>query len=277
MNKLPLETRTKIINLLVEGSSLRATSRITGTSINTVSKLLVDVGRACMQFHHETVVAVEAKKVQCDEIWSFVYSKDKNVPEGMEGEAGDVWTWVGIDADTKLVISWLVGDRSAETANVFMQDVAERLKNRVQLTTDGYKAYLEAVDAAFTGEVDYAQLVKMYGGDSKTQDKKYSPSKFVSAKKSNIYGRPDEKHVSTSFVERQNLTMRMHMRRFTRLTNAFSKKVENHNYAIALHFVYYNFCKIHKTLRVTPAMESGLTKDIMEISDIVMLVEKIKK
>lgn len=265
MNKLSLEKRTQIINLLVEGSSMRATSRITGTSINTVSKLLVDVGRACITFHDKMVRDIEAKKVQCDEIWSFVYSKDKNVPEGMEGQAGDVWTWTAIDADSKLVLSWLVGGRDSETAEVFMKDVAYRLKNRVQLTTDGFKAYLEAVDTAFTGNVDYAQLVKVYDGGK--------ISKFVAARKSNVYGNPEQKHVSTSFVERQNLTMRMHMRRFTRLTNAFSKKIENHNYAIALHFVYYNFCKIHKTLRVTPAMEAGIMTDLMEISDIVKLAD----
>lgn len=274
MNKLPLEKRTQIINLLVEGSSLRATSRIADVSINTVSKLLVDVGQACIRFHNETVVGVKSTKVQCDEIWSFVYSKEKNVPEGMEGQAGDVWTWTGIDADSKLVIGWLVGDRSADTAHLFMQDLASRLDNRVQLTTDGHKAYLTAVSNAFTGEVDFAQLIKLYGGDNSQGERKYSPVEYVGAKKTLISGNPDMKHVSTSYVERQNLTMRMHMRRFTRLTNAFSKKIENHNYAIALHFVYYNFCKIHKTLRVTPAMEAGLTKDLMEISDIVKLTDK---
>lgn len=276
MNKLPIEKRTQIINLLVEGSSLRATSRISGCSINTVSKLLVDVGRACIKFHNENVVGVTAKRVQCDEIWSFVYSKEKNVPEGMEGQAGDVWTWTGIDADSKLVIGWLIGDRSAETAEIFMKDLADRLANRVQLTTDGYKSYLDAVDAAFTGEVDFAQLVKIYGGSEGIgrNERKYSPVRYTGSKKTPISGNPDAKHISTSFVERQNLTMRMHMRRFTRLTNAFSKKVENHNYAIALHFVYYNFCKIHKTLRVTPAMEAGLTKDIMEIKDIVALTDR---
>lgn len=276
MNKLPIEKRTQIINLLVEGTSLRAASRISGCSINTVSKLLVDVGRACIKFHNENVVGVNAKRVQCDEIWSFVYSKEKNVPEGMEGKAGDVWTWTGIDADSKLVIGWLIGDRSAETASVFMQDLADRLATRVQLTTDGYKSYLDAVDAAFTGEVDFAQLVKIYGGSEGigSNERKYSPIKYTGSKKTPISGNPDPKHISTSFVERQNLTMRMHMRRFTRLTNAFSKKIENHNYAIALHFVYYNFCKIHKTLRVTPAMEAGLTKDIMEIKDIVALTDR---
>lgn len=275
MNKLPLNTRVQIINLLVEGNSLRATSRITGCSINTVTKLLVDVGRACQQFHNDHVVSIAAKKVQCDEIWSFVYSKQKNVPDGMNGQAGDVWTWVGIDADSKLVISWLVGNRDAETAGIFVKDVAYRLKDqRIQLTSDGLKLYIQAVDDAFGANVDFAQLRKLYGNDGGAMEKKYSPGECIGAIKEPIFGNPDEKHISTSYVERQNLTMRMHMRRFTRLTNAFSKKVENHCYAIALHFVYYNFCKIHKTLRVTPAMEAGITNDIMEIKDIVGLLEQ---
>jgi len=276
MNKLSLNQRTQIINLLVEGMSLRAASRISGCSINTVSKLLVDVGKACQSFHDSHVVGVNSKVVQCDEIWSFVYSKQKNVPEQKQGQAGDVWTWVGIDADTKLVLSFMVGDRDADSAHVFMHDIADRLNNRVQLTTDGLKSYLSAVDAAFKNDIDYAQLVKIYNGDTLTDgnERKYSPIQFESAKKTPITGNPDMSKISTSFVERQNLTMRMHMRRFTRLTNAFSKKIENHSYAIALHFVYYNFCKIHKTLRVTPAMEAGLTKDIMEISDIIKLTDK---
>jgi IS1 family transposase len=272
MNKLSLEKQVQIINLLVEGNSLRSTSRITGTSINTVTKLFVDVGRACQRFHNGIVMEVTTKRIQCDEIWSFVYAKQKNLPEEMEG--GDVWTWVGIDADTKLVVSWLVGDRSAETANIFMQDVSYRLKNRVQLTTptDGHKAYLDAVGNAFGSQIDFAQLVKLYGGQQ--EEVRYSPSVCTGAKKTRIEGNPDEKYISTSYVERQNLTMRMSMRRFTRLTNAFSKKMENHCYAIALHFVYYNFCRIHKSLRVTPAMEAGLTKDIMEIEDIISLTIK---
>jgi IS1 family transposase len=278
MNQLPLSTRTQIIQLLVEGNSLRATSRITGCSINTVTKLLVDVGRACQKFHDEKVVNVTAKKIQADEIWSFCYAKEKNVPEEMKGKgvAGDVYTWTALDADTKLIVSYYVADRSAESAYIFMQDVAGRLKNRVQLTTDGYKPYLDAVEDAFAGQIDYAQLVKIYGGESgtTTNERKYSPTEFNGSKKTKVLGQPDAKHISTSHVERQNLTMRMHMRRFTRLTNAFSKKIENHCYAIALHFVYYNFAKIHKTLRVTPAMEAGLTKDIMSIEEIVKLTDK---
>lgn len=275
MNKLSLHKRTQILNLLVEGNSLRSTSRITDTSINTVTKLLVDAGKACVAYHNAAVKHVTSNKIQCDEIWSFVYSKAKNVPESKEGQAGDVWTWVAIDADSKLVISWLMGNRDAESANLFMQDVAGRLSNRVQLTTDGLKAYLEAVDGAFRGDIDYAQLIKLYGGnDSQKTEKKYSPAECMGIKKGTVYGSPDKKCISTSYVERQNLTMRMHMRRFTRLTNAFSKKMENHAYAIALHFVYYNFCKIHKTLRVTPAMEAGLTNDILKIEDLITLVDK---
>lgn len=275
MNKLPIEKRVQIINLLVEGNSLRSTSRIADVSINTVTKLLVEVGQACQLFHDETVRNVAARRVQCDEIWSFVYSKEKNKPQDVEG-AGDAWTFVGIDSDTKLVISWLLGDRDIETAAFFMKDIAERIHGRVQLTTDGLRAYVQAVDAAFPtdDEIDFAQLVKIYGPESgcSNNERKYSPAECTGSKKTVIYGMPDEKFISTSHIERQNLTMRMHMRRFTRLTNGFSKKIENHGYAIALHFVYYNFVKQHKTLRVTPAMAAGITKRFMSIEDIVNLV-----
>ncbi|GJM27580.1 MAG: transposase [Cyclobacteriaceae bacterium] len=271
MNRLSIEKRTQIINLLVEGNSLRITSRITGTSINTVYKLLVDVGKACMEFHDSHVIEVPSKKIQCDEIWSFCYAKEKNVPSELKGtgRAGDVWTWTAIDSDTKLIVSWYVGSRDAYSANVFMKDVASRVANRVQLTTDGLNAYLEAVWDAFDGFVDYAQLVKIYG-ESDTE-KRYSPAECIGTKKRTVVGNPDKKDVITSYVERQNLTMRMHMRRFTRLTNGFSKKIENHCYAFALHFVYYNWVKTHKTLRVTPAMEAGLTKNFMDIEDMVKL------
>jgi IS1 family transposase len=274
MNNLPLSKKVMIINLLVEGNSLRSTSRITGTSINTVTKLLVDVGKACQQFHNDTVINIASRRVQCDEIWSFVYAKQKNVPEGMEGQAGDVWTWVGVDADTKLVMSWLVGSRDAGTAKIFIKDVAYRMKDRIQLTTDGFKTYIDAVKNAFSDNVDYAILRKIYGNTDIERDfeKRYSPADCTGIEIKVITGKPDPEHISTSYIERQNLTMRMSMRRFTRLTNAFSKKIENHCYAIALHFVYYNFCRIHKTLRVTPAMEAGLTKDIWEIEDILKLV-----
>ncbi len=276
MNQLSIEKRVQIINLLVEGSSLRATSRISGCSINTVTKLLVDVGRACIDFHNKMVRGIDARRVQCDEIWSFVYAKQKNVPEEMQDEdgKGDVWTWVGIDAESKLVISWLVGNIDAESANEFMLDVADRVSNRIQLTTDGHKPYLEAVTNAFGSQIDFAQLVKIYGNsEGSGNEKRYSPAECTGAKKVRIEGNPDKKYVSTSYVERQNLTMRMHMRRFTRLTNAFSKKIENHCYAIALHFVYYNFVKIHKTLRVAPAMEAKLIDRLWEIEDIVKLVK----
>jgi len=275
MNKLPLHKRTQIINLLVEGTSLRATSRICDVSINTVTKLLVDTGKACEKFHNETVVGVNTKRVQADEIWSFCYVKEKNVTDEMREGSGDVWTWTALDADSKLIVSWYVGDRGAESAHLFMQDVAARLANRVQLTTDGHRSYLDAVYGAFEDNIDYAQLVKIYGastGESQTE-RKYSCADCTGAIKSTVSGQPKEKFVSTSYVERQNLTMRMHMRRFTRLTNAFSKKIENHAYAIALHFMYYNFCKVHKSLSVTPSMQAGLTKKPMTLEDIARLTD----
>lgn len=269
MNNLPLPKKVQIINLLVEGNSLRATSRIVGVSINTVTKLLVDVGAACEQYHIDNMVNIPARKVQCDEIWSFVYAKKKNLPEDKDG--GDVWTWVGIDADTKLVVSWMVGNKDLPTAKDFIADLAGRLSNRVQLTTDGNSAYLQAIDAAFANDIDYAILNKLYSNES-AGERRYSPAKCIGTKKVRMVGNPNKKDISTSFVERQNLTMRMSMRRFTRLTNGFSKKVDNHCLAIALHFMYYNFCRIHKTLRVTPAMEAGITKDIWEIEDLIKLI-----
>jgi IS1 family transposase len=280
MNKLPIEKRVQIINMLVEGNSMRATSRIADVSINTVTKLLVDVGYACMNFHNEMVKDLKCQRVQADEIWSFIGSKEKNTtPESKEEGNGDVWTWVGIDADTKLVVSWFVGNRSAESASKFMNDMASRIVTSMQLTTDGHVPYLKAVSDAFGTNIDFAQLVKVYGsisdGENATE-RKYSPSKLKSINKIPICGNPDEAHISTSYIERQNLTMRMHMRRFTRLTNAFSKKIENHCHAVALHFVYYNFCKIHKSLRVTPAMEAKLTKKPMTIEDIAKLVVDAK-
>lgn len=277
MNKLPLQKRVQIVNLLVEGMSMRATSRIADVSIVTVTQLLIKVGKACQEFHDNTVCGLKCKKVQCDEIWSFVYAKEKTVPDEFKGHGmGDAWTWVGIDADTKLVVSWYVGGRDAENAYVFMKDLKSRIKNRIQLTTDGLKAYLVGVPDAFGSKIDYAQLIKIYGGEVdevSSSERKYSPGKVTGIEKKRILGKPDADFVSTSYVERQNLTMRMHMRRFTRLTNAFSKKIENHCYAIALHFVYYNFVKIHTTLRVTPAMEAGLTKNLMSIEDIVKLTD----
>lgn len=275
MNKLSLEKRTQITSMLVEGNSLRSISRIVGASINTVTKLLVDLGKACQKYHDENVRELESKRIQCDEIWSFIYAKDKNLPEELQGEfgLGSIWTWVAIDSDSKLAVSWLVGNRDSEYAKIFMRDVASRLKNRVQLTTDGLRAYLEAVEESFGADIDYAQLVKIYG-ESLDKEHRYSPSEFRAIKTVKIVGNPNKNRASTSYVERQNLTMRMSMRRFTRLTNGFSKKLENHSHAIALHFMYYNFVRIHKTLRVTPAMEMGMTKKLWSVEDLVKLLDK---
>jgi IS1 family transposase len=265
--------------MLCEGSSMRSVSRLADVSINTVSKLLVDAGRLCAAFHDDQVKGVKARRVQVDEIWSFTYAKKKNVTrkiaENVEG-AGDTWTWTAIDADSKLVISWLVGGRSLEYAIPFMNDLRSRLANRVQLTSDGHRAYLVAVEEAFGLDVDFAQLVKIYGGTSTEDQRRYSPAECIGCVPTAITGDPDPKHISTSFAERQNLTMRMHMRRFTRLTNAFSKKLENHIHMIALYTVFYNFTKIHKTLRVTPAMAAGLTDKVWDMADVVRLLEEIE-
>jgi IS1 family transposase len=275
MNKLSLDKKVQVIQLLVEGNSIRATSRISDVSKPAVLKLLGEVGRACQAFHNKTVVNLKSRRIQADEIWSFVGCKEKSRQKGKQGH-GDAWTWTALDADTKLIVGWYVGNRNADSANEFMQDVAKRLERRVQLTTDGLHCYLEAVTEGFGSQIDFAQLVKIYGkeGSTSNAEKKYSPAECIGCKKTVISGNPDPDHISTSYVERQNLTMRMHMRRFTRLTNAFSKKIENHTYAISLHFVYYNFVKIHKTLRVPPAMEAGLIKRLMTIEDIVRLADK---
>jgi len=273
MNKLDTPKRAQIINLLVEGNSMRATSRIADVSINTVVKLLIDTGLACEKFHHETVRNLNCKRIQADEIWSFVYAKAKNVPIEKKGEAGDVWTWTAIDPDSKLIVSWFVGDHSQATAKMFIRDLSERLSDRVQISTDGNFRYTDAIDEVFGVNVDYGMVVKTYGADPAGEKGKYSPAICTSSTKSSVLGNPDYDHISTSHVERQNLTMRMHMRRFTRLTNGFSKKIDNHLCAIALHFVYYNFVKVHKTLRVTPAMEAGLTKKPMTIEEIVGLIK----
>ncbi len=251
---------------------MRAISRIEGVSINTVTKMLVALGHACEQFHDSAVCGLRSQRVQCDEIWTFIYSKEKNVPFDRYEAAGDVWTWVGMDADSKMCVSWLVGNRDADTASIFMKDVASRLSNRVQLTTDGLKSYLQAVDGAFGNDIDFAQLVKIYGEqEGHATDHRYSTNECSGIRKVPICGNPDDDYISTSYIERQNLTMRMHMRRFTRLTNAFSKKMANHCHAIALHFVYYNFAKKHTTLKMTPAMAAGLMDYQMTIGDIVKL------
>lgn len=276
MNKLPLKTRAQILHMLCEGSSMRSISRMTGVSINTVSKLLVDAGNACAEYHDETVRNVAAKRVQCDEIWSFTYAKQKNVAKAKAApeEAGDTWTWTALDADSKLIVSYLVGGRDAGYAHEFMQDVAERLTNRVQLTTDGHKAYLEAVEGAFGADVDYAQLVKMYGAAPESAKGRYSPAECTGIRKTRVEGAPNVQHVSTSYVERQNLSMRMHMRRFTRLTNGFSKKVANHTHMVALYTVFYNFCRMHKSLRMSPAMAAGVSDTLRDVEWIVSLIDE---
>ena len=279
MNKLPLKTRVQILQMLCEGSSMRSISRVADVSINTVSKLLVDAGEACLALHDEMVRDVKATRVQCDEIWSFCYAKEKNVPTAKAAVvgSGDVWTWTAIEADTKLMISYYVGDRSGQSAMALMDDLRSRIVNRVQLTTDGHKAYLEAVEGAFGGDVDYAQLVKLYGSVPESDKGRYSPAECIGARKETVEGKPDMAHVSTSYVERQNLTMRMSMRRFARLTNGFSKKLDNHIHALALYFAFYNFCRIHKTLKVTPAMAAGITDRLWSLEDIVALIEAIER
>ena len=277
MNKLPLQKRVQILNMLVEGSSMRSISRVCDVSINTVSKLLVDAGNACAAFHFENVRDVKAQRVQCDEIWSFCYSKQKNVatakaaPEG----AGNVWTWTALDSDSKMILSWAVGDRGASTANLFMDDLVQRLANPVQLTTDGHHVYLDAVAGAFGDDIDYAMLVKLYGEDPKAAgpERKYSPSECVGARKEPKIGAPDKAHISTSHVERHNLTMRMSMKRFARLGNAFSKKIDNHIHALSLYFVWYNFCRQHKAHKLSPAMAAGVANKLWSMEDIAALVE----
>lgn len=273
MNRLPLQKRAQILGLLVEGNSLRATSRLADASINTVTKLLVDAGCAAADYQDRMLRNLPCKRIQCDEIWAFCYAKQKNVktakaaPEG----AGDAWTWTSLCADSKLICNWLVGGRDSQNAIALMDDLRGRLANRVQLTTDGHKPYLEAVEGAFGGDIDYAMLIKMYGEPVEAQ-KRYSPAECIGCRKTVIEGNPNKKDVSTSYVERQNLTMRMGMRRFTRLTNGFSKKLENHAHAVALHFMFYNFGRIHKTLRVTPAMAAGISDHVWSLEEIAALV-----
>ncbi|MBX9655251.1 IS1 family transposase [bacterium] len=273
MNRLSLEKRCQVVKCLVEGNSIRATVRMTGIAKATVSKLLVDLGTACAAYHDEHVRNLTSARIQCDEIWAFVYAKEKNVPASKKGEFGygDVWTWTALDADSKFMVSWMVGWRDSGTAREFMLDVASRLSKRVQLTTDGHRAYLDAVEDAFGGEIDYSMLIKLYG-EARDGQARYSPAVCTGCKKSKVTGRPDPEHVSTSYVERQNLTMRMSMRRFTRLTNGFSKKVENLEHAIAIHFMHYNFVRIHQTLRITPAMKAGVADHKWDIEELVSLM-----
>jgi len=274
MNTLKTDKRCAIVRALVEGCSIRSTSRMTGASKNTITKLLVDLGCACAEYQHRVMRNLTCRRLQVDEIWSFVGCKNKNVETARNGGVGDVWTWVAIDADTKLVPSWLIGSRDGDAAKTFINDLASRLAHRIQLTSDGLKAYLEAVEDAFGMNVDYAQLVKLYGATSgDSPDKKYSPADCIGCKKLHVSGMPDDNYISTSFSERQNLTMRMGMRRFTRLTNAFSKKVENHGHSVAVHYMYYNFARVHMTLRSTPAMKAGVADHLWSIEEIVGLLD----
>ena len=274
MNKLTQAKRVQIISALVEGNSVRATCRMTGAAKGTVLKLLDDLGQACAAYQDRTLRNLTCKKIQCDEIWSFCYANERNIPEEMKGKlgVGDVWTWTAIDADTKLIASYLVGDRTAVFARKFIEDLASRLAHRVQLTTDGHRPYLTAVERSFGNEVDYAMLDKIYNAPPNERTTRYSPAECCGTRKQTIKGNPDLQEVSTSFVERQNLTMRMSMRRMTRLTNAFSKKIENQAHAVAIHFMHYNFCRIHQTLRVTPAMEAGIADHVWSLEELAGLV-----
>lgn len=276
MNKLPVAKRVQILSMLCEGVSMRSISRVVDVSINTVGKMLVDAGEVCAAFHDAKVRNVASKRVQVDEVWSFTAAKQKNVA-GMKKPvlgAGDTWTWTALDAQTKLIVAWFVGGRDGYCAKLFIEDLASRLANRVQLTSDGHRAYLDAVEDAFGADVDYAQLVKLYG-ESPEAEKRYSPAECIGCRKTPIEGNPDPKHIGTSYAERQNLTMRMHMRRFTRLTNAFSKKFESHVHMVALYTVWYNWIRLHKSLRVTPAMAAGLTTKLMGFEDIVALMDAV--
>jgi len=278
MNKLPLAKRVLILNALAEGSSMRSTSRMAGVSINTVVKLLIEVGQACAEYQSRVMVNLSCDRLQVDEIWSFVYAKEKNVPDQVKGEFGygDVWTFTAIDADTKLVPCWMVGWRDVACATEFVKDLAARLTRRIQLTTDGHKMYLQAVEDGFGGDIDYAMLVKTYGNEP-AGEARYSPPKCNGAEKHKITGNPDPDEISTSYVERQNLSMRMGMRRFTRLTNAFSKKLANLEHAVALYFFHYNFIRVHQTLRKTPAMAAGIADHRWTMEDLVAMMERVSE
>jgi IS1 family transposase len=279
MNKLSTDEKVRVVACLVEGNSLRSTVRMTGIHRTTIQNLLVELGAACSAYQDKVMRNLKCKRLQCDEIWAFVGCKEKNAtPEAKTKNGwGNVWTWTALDAETKLIPCWFVGSRDSSSAYHFIHDLAGRLASRIQLTTDGHKPYVEAVEDAFGAEVDYAQLVKIYGTQSSPTENaeiRYSPAQCMGARKAVITGHPDYQHISTSFTERQNLTMRMSMQRFTRLTNAFSKKVENHEAAVALHFMYYDFARIHQTLRVTPAMEAGIADHVWTLEEIVALIDK---
>jgi IS1 family transposase len=272
MNRLNSEEQTKVVAALVEGNSIRSTSRMTGVARNTITTLLVDLAAACADYHHRCVRNVRVRRLQCDEIWQYVGAKRKNVtPEQEKAGWGDTWTWTAIDADTKLCLSYYVGDRGKHSAYNFMRDCANRIAGRPQITTDSHRPYLQAIEDAFGMEVDYAQLHKIFGATT-LDESRYSPATCIGCDMKTVSGNPDPKHVSTSYVERQNLSMRMGIRRFTRLTNAFSKKVENHAAAVALWFAYYNFCRVHQTLRVTPAMEAGIADHVWTVEELVNLL-----
>lgn len=274
MNKLSTQDRAKIIGLMVEGMSIRAISRTTGASKNTIVKLLADAGRACSEYQDKNLRNLSSKRLQLDEIWSFVGVKEKNATAEQKAAGfGDIWTWTAIDADTKLIPSWYVGARDTVAATEFVGDLASRLKNRVQITSDGHKPYLEAIDQAFGIDVDYAMLVKIYGHPTGSE-KTYSPPECVGIERRRVTGNPDKKHVSTSYAERANLSIRMGLRRFTRLTNAFSKKVENHIHALSIYFMHYNYVRIHQTLRTTPAQAAAVTDKLWELEDIVRVVDE---
>ena len=279
MNRLSLEDRAKVLSCLVEGNSIRATCRMTAAAKGTVIKLLADAGKACAEYHDKHVRNLQSKRVQCDKIWSFCYAKEANVPDHCKGQFGfgDVWTWTALCADSKLIISYGIDRRDEEAAQAFIHDLRSRLANRVQLTTDGHKVYLTAVANSFGTEVDYAMLVKIYGTPyGNEHERRYSTAECCGTRKHKKIGYPARDKISTSFAERQNLTMRMSMRRFTRLTNAFSKKVENLSHAVALHFMYYNFCRIHQTLRVTPAMEARLADYVWSLEEVAALADKLQ-
>jgi IS1 family transposase len=275
MKRLNSEDRAKCLHLLAEGVSIRAASRLTGVSKTTILKLIEDAGRAAAWYQDRVFRNLDCLRLQVDELWGFVHAKQKNVPTAKNAPAfaGDVWLWVATDADTKLVPSWYVGGRGSDAAIVLMDDLASRLARRVQLTTDGHKAYLEAVEGAFGGDIDYGMLVKLYGPTSESAKGRYSPAECIGARKTPIEGNPDPKHISTSYAERNNLNVRMHSPRLTRLTNAFSKKVANHTHAMALHFLYYNFVRIHQTLKTSPAMAAGVSKRLWEMKDVVEMLE----